>query len=166
MTVNLNLPPYLAQYCAEKYNAQDNIIDPVKGSPISQFLRVFLRHKNTRPQNPKENTPADPYSVTMKIRIPHFPGRDPQYYNYLSPIAESQLRDLIRSIFEVELFSDFTKISNFNIPVNEYIYSWMDAHGIEPEEKNWLAISKRLQLLRMRDRDRTRKAKHKKQQIQ
>ena len=166
ITVSVSLPDYLAQWANFRLEARsiDNrmIICPVKGSPVAQFLRNYLRHKKDRPLHqaePKKKGAIIENVTEVYLTVPHFPGRDPQYYNYLSPVAEAQLRDLIRSRFDIELYSDFSKFKNVNTPTSEFIFSWLDSNGIEPTEKNWLAVDKRLQLLRRRAADRIRKRK-------
>lgn len=166
ITVKVSLPDYLAQWALAKFVvAQDaslKYIVPLKGSPLSQFLRNFLRHKKFRP---KIEVPPGAASAVIEgvvdvfIGVPKFPGRDPVYYNYLSPVAEAQLRDLIRSRFDIELFTDFSRFKNVNMPINEFIFSWINANGIEMSEKNFLAVEKRLQMLRRKASDRIRKKK-------
>lgn len=165
ITVSVFLPDYLAQwaiYRLENTRDQDRaVILPAKGSPIAQFLRNFLRHKRHRPDliKPEGQRGAVKEGIVETfIAVPHFPGRDPNYFNYLSPTAEAQLRDLIRSRFDIQLFTEFSRFKNVEIPTNEFIYSWLDANGIEQSERNWLAVEKRLQLLRRRANDRNRKS--------
>lgn len=168
ITVSVSLPEYLAQWSRCRLGGiaenKNDVLVPKKGSPISQFLRNFLRHKKFRPAHgvPEgaRSAVADGIDKII-IAVPHFPGRDPQYFNYLSPVAEAQLRDLIRSSFDFELFKDFLRFENVNTPINEFILSWIEANGIENSEKNWLAVEKRLQLLRRKSADRQRKAKRK-----
>lgn len=157
-SVSISLPPYLAQWCADVYEsaviAGVITIRPLKGSPLSQFLRVFLKRKPSN-VSPPEN--SDNRNFKIKIEIPSFPGRDPSVYSYLSPVAEAQLRDLLRDSFDLDLFTDFSRFSNFTSQKSDFIYSWLDKHNIDPNEINWLAVSKRLQLIESRSRDCKRK---------
>lgn len=164
ITVSVSLPVYLAQWAFCNLDSEQSgaskVIIPKKGSPIAQFLRNFLRHKRFRPisQAADPNRGAVKEGVmSIQIAVPHFPGRDPQYYNYLSPVAEAQLRDLLRSQLDLMLYTDFSRMENINVPLNEFISSWLDSNGIDDDERNWLAVEKRLQLLRRRALDRQRK---------
>lgn len=164
ITVSVLLPEYLHQWAVNALDAISvdgrKVVVPVKNSPLASFLRNFLMHKRQRPDfNPQDlKHGAIPIATQeLFIQVPHFPGRDPQYYNYLSPTAEAQLRDLIRSRFDVALFTEFSRFDNVNVRTNEFIHSWLDANGIEQTEKNWLAVDKRLQLLRRKAIDRRRK---------
>lgn len=160
MTVTVNLPDYLHQWAAYRFGSP---MVPVKGSPVASFLRSFLRHKSERPSN--YTTQLDIRgnvnfgSIPFHIVIPHFPGRDPDYYNYLSPVAESQLRDIFRSLFDVQLYTDLTRFQSLSVKLNDLVYSWLDSNGIDPTEANWLAVTKRLQLLRRRASESYRKAR-------
>lgn len=166
ITVTVLLPQYLYQWALSALDAREvdgkKIVFPAKGSPISQFLRNFLIHKNSRTalQAKKLNHGAIPVeSESLLINIPRFPGRDPEYYNYLPIVAEAQLRDLIRSRFDLALFTEFSRFENVNTSTNDFIHSWMDSNGIDPTEQNWNAIAKRLQLLHRKAIDRQRKNK-------
>ena len=164
ITVSVLLPEYLYQWALHNLDARvvdgRKIVFPVKGSPLSHFLRNFLRHKFKKPDDSKMNIShgAIPLETEeLLIQVPHFPGRDPEYYNYLSFTAEAQLRDLIRSRFDLALFTEFSRFDNVAMNKNDFIFSWLDANGIDQKEKNWLAVDKRLQLLNRRSLDRKRK---------
>lgn len=153
------MPQYLWQWTRNRYG--NCPVMPAKGSPISSFLRSFLRHRNLRPEEEAFLQARNDGEIAQSYTfiVPSFPGRDPDYYNYLSPIAESQLRDLLRDLFDAELFADLSRFSTSRKQGVNIIYSWLDTHGIEPTEQNYMAVAKRYQLLRRREKDNQRKKK-------
>lgn len=152
MTFNLRLPQYLRQWLIDAMGGETPVTFP-KGSAYSSYLRVFLRHKREMETYEKED------EETVQVTVPRFPGKDPQYYNFLPASARDGLVSLIRDAFDVELF---TEMSAFRNATNrkkgaQILNSWMEAHGIELTDRNTCAVLKRLQLLKRRSRDRDRK---------
>lgn len=57
---------------------------------------------------------------------------------------------ILRMRFDEQIWYDLHSIYNFGIPKEDLIYTWMESHGIDPTEKNFNAVAKRLQRLRSR----------------
>ena len=74
----------------------------------------------------------------------------PEIYNRLSERGQKVFIDTLRKRFDLQLFQDLAPVLNAVERRDELIWAWMEAHGIEPEEKNWFAVEKRLK--RMIDR--------------
>ncbi|MDE6717871.1 MAG: hypothetical protein K2J70_06735 [Muribaculaceae bacterium] len=144
ITLSIPCEPYLAQWFRHDSGTEE-IIELRKNSPESALLRVLLANKNSIPY-----IPPIPKGDELKIRIPHFKGMPPEYFNRISPRGEKAFIDLIRQRFDLRLFSDLSPILHAAHRRDELIYAWMEANGIEDSETNWCAVDKRLR--RMIDR--------------
>lgn len=112
-----------------------------KGSPESIFLEMAL-------QNKAVSSGADFRSPSsLAIVIPEFRHKPPQFYNHLSQKSRNALLKILRRRFDLALWSDLMKLTEFFSRKDELIASWAEAHGIEDSEKNILAVTKRLQRL-------------------
>ena len=154
VTISIELPEYLGQWLVNAMGGREPVVFP-KGSAFNSFLRVFLRNKRE-----SDRVIIDSGSG-VRIVVPHFPGKDPESYNYLPHNARESFVSLIRDSFDVELF---TEMSSFPTATQkrkgaELLNLWMEAHGIDLTDRNTCAVLKRLQLLRRRSRDRERKRK-------
>lgn len=152
VTFPIVLPTYLRQWLVFTTGSEKEIFFP-KGSPFNAFLRVYLRHKRER----ESFAPADQDAVN--IVIPKFPGKDPMYHNYLPEKARQAFVNLIRDWFDVELFRSMSLFDKNCTPKRrqEFLLLWMEENGIDPDDRNFCAVNKRLQLLRQRAFDRSRK---------
>lgn len=83
--------------------------------------------------------------ANLVIAIPTFKHKDPRTYNYLPPKAVHCLHKCLRSRFDVQLWNDLHLVHPKAKMLKELIEAWMESHGIEFDETNWCAISKRYQ---------------------
>lgn len=152
VTIPIVLPKYLRQWIVFTTGSEKEISFP-KGSPFNSFLRVFLRHKRER----EKFVPVS--DNTVNIVVPKFPGKDPDYHNYLPDKAQKALAELIRDWFDAELFRSMSLFDKNCTPKRrqEFLLLWMEENGIETDDRNFNAVNKRLQLLRSRALDRNRK---------
>ena len=147
MTVSIRLDPYLAQW----WRFDSGGADPIeihRGSPEADFLQVFLR------KPPQDFRPAPPEPDAVSILLPSFAAKDTRYFFYLSPAAQRLFVDLIRARFDVALWKAVHRFHAVFRRQDDLIYAFMEANGIEPDERNFNAIAKRYQ----RKRDVYRKA--------
>ncbi|MDE6791786.1 MAG: hypothetical protein K2J48_01700 [Muribaculaceae bacterium] len=153
ITIGLKMPDYLRQWLVDANGGSQPVSFP-KGSPFNSFLRVFLRNKRERIEEPDFEADQE-----VQITVPSFPGKDPYSFNWLPAKARKQFAELIREYFDAELFNDMSRfdIVSRRKQRSELLILWMEQHGIEPTDKNFCAVNKRLQLLRQRATDRTRK---------
>lgn len=152
ITFDISLPAYLKQWLIHSTGGSSTVKFP-KGSPFNAFLRVFLRKKRER----EAWIPAS--EGVLKIVVPKFPGKDPAYDNFLPHKAMKAFIDLIRDNFDAELFRDMSAFDRQCAPKmrQSILLAWMDDHGIETDDRNFCAVTKRLQILRARAFDRERK---------
>jgi len=142
LLVYVSLPPYLAQWFVHEHGG-DEPVKLVRGSVESKILEVFLT------KQPEGKRPELRDEGTVAIRIPEFRYKSPETYNYLPARAMEALRDAIRSRFDVQLWRDLYQFGTLlSGRLDELIYAWMEAHGIDDTETNWAAVSQRFQRLR------------------
>ena len=133
-----NVEPYLKQWFIHEHGG-DYPVTLVRGSAESNILRLFLKK---RPDDvlPETETPG-----SLAIYAPSFKKQDPRTYNYLPHSAKIALHQCIKNRFDVQMWYDLHRFGNVGKQNDELVYAWMDAHGIEPLERNWNAIVKRYQ---------------------
>ena len=88
----------------------------------------------------------------------------PDTYNYISPRAERIFTDLRRRRFDLRIFTDLVPVCEHVHRRDELILEWMELNGIEPEERHWFAVDKRLSRLldRMKATERVRRSRARK----
>lgn len=110
-----------------------------RGSVEADILKLFLA------KQPEEQPIALGDDANLVIAIPTFKHKDPRTYNYLPPKAVNCLHKCLRSRFDVQLWDDLHQVHPKAKMLKELIEAWMESHGIEFDETNWCAISKRYQ---------------------
>ena len=121
-----------------------------KNSPESSCLQFCLQPKSKAGKQPEiEGTP-------LIVYIPEFRYKNPDDYNYISNTGRIAFIKILKQRFDLELWNDLHQFANFGIRKDELIYAWMESHEIEPTEKNFNAIAKRLQRMRERSLSRIR----------
>lgn len=135
--IYINLEEYLAQWLLFDSGGELPIRFP-NGSSESKLMKFSMmkRPANIQPQAPDESN--------ISIEIPYFRFKPPHVYNYLPKKAVGMLKTIIRTRFDVDLW---TSLSDFELrgeEKKELIYAWMESRGIEGSGKNWDAVSKRL----------------------
>lgn len=139
LTFFIELPPYLAQWYRHRCGGSDPIL-PVRTSYESNIIEEFI---TKRPADMAPQIAPKPGEVA--IAIPSFRGRPPEYYNYMPPKALDLLRESIKVDFEIDMWKCFHRFSNMDKQLKGLIYAFMEKHGIEDTETNYLAISKAYQ---------------------
>lgn len=139
--IHIPLPPYLRQWLINEHGGEE----PVRlkrGSVESKILSLYL---TKRP----EGVPVQVGGEGMiSIIIPAFRSKNPQTYNYLPPKARECLLNAIRDRFDLQLWEDLHDFFKSEVDIKDLIYAWLEAHGMETDERNWLALEKRFRRLR------------------
>ena len=141
MTIFLSLEPYLAQWFIHDCGGEV----PVRlkrGSAECDILEALLQ---TPPKDGSYSPQLAPMEGQVEIILPNFRYKDTRYYYYLSTHAAMVLHACIRNRFNVQLWKDLHTIRNITRRNDITISEWMDAHGIEDDERNWNTIAKILQ---------------------
>lgn len=152
--IYLTLPKYLAQWYAyecrrHQFIEEDicpkepyeplNPVEPIRGSQESRILEQFLQKQPSAVPDPI------PEGATIAIAIPYFRDKDPRVYNYLGEHAKRVLAKAISERFKREMWDElhcFLSYLRQRERKDELIYCFMENHGIELNETNWLAIDK------------------------
>ena len=139
MNIYLSLDSYLAQWFIHDQGG-DNPVRLRRGSIESAFLEQAL----TKP--PADYVPELQRPGDVSIVLPQFKHIDTRTRFYLPPRGRDALIAIIRQRFDVEMWRELHKWSNFFLRRQDHlIYSFMEAHGIEMTETNFNAIAKRYQ---------------------
>ena len=119
--IYLQVPDYLAEWITHKYG---NPVQMVKDSPEMRVLNEMLVK---RPQSIElEQSPG----YNLVIPIPHFKGKDPQYYNYMYDSGKSALIESFSSLFKKSLYCEISALQNVEIKRATVIYAFMEKNGI------------------------------------
>ena len=132
--IYLKLDPYLAQWLTHEYGG--NAVEFPKNSAENDILELGL----TVP--PFLAAPNEPGENKVPIRIPWFKNKNVRFNNYLSHKSRRALAHCIRTRFVIALWTDLYKFGYIGRRKQDLIYVWMEAHGIETNEKNWNTIAK------------------------
>ena len=139
--IYLPLPPYLSQWLVNEHGGEV----PVRlrrGSVESKILSLYLTR---RPEGVPVQAGGDGLTPVV---IPSFRSRPPQTYNYLPPRAGECLLNAIRDRFDLQLWEDMHDFFRVDMDIKDLLYAWLEAHGMEQDERNWLALEKRFRRLR------------------
>lgn len=150
MTISLPVPQYLKQWAITENGGFEPIRFP-KGSPFSTMITLFIRNKREA-ECVLQESPDD-----LNVYVPASKGKDPAYYNYMPNKSKKAIVELLRDTFDAQLFAELVAPGNIGIKQKAVIEAWMDLKGIDDTETNFLAVSKRLQLVRARYLDKVRK---------
>ena len=144
MNVYLDLPPYLSQWLANRCGGSSPIRLP-RGSIELTILHTSLRapRAGERPQVlcPKGWT---------AVEVPAFKGFPLDSRNFLPDSARRAIEDAVRQRFDRDLWPLALDADYRLVPLHRLIELWMETHGIEPDDTNTQAVTKRLRRLRVR----------------
>lgn len=157
--VYIHMDRYLRQWFINERGSDPVVLQ--KGSVESSILKLFLRRIH------EGETPVVKSPDTVSVVIPSFKLRDPAIHNYLPPRAERLFCSFVRKRFDMELLQDLIEFPVEGEDLQDLIYAWMESHGMEIDEINFMAVKKRFdrkrQLYKMAERQRQRRRQQKKQ---
>lgn len=139
LTFFLELPPYLEQWYRNHCGGECPI-QPLRGSHESDIIEEFI---TTLPDG--EVPQLQPKEGEVAIAIPSFRSKPPLYYNFMPPEAKNALKASIKLEFDIDLWNSLRKFCDKGSPLKELFFAYMEKHGIEDTETNFLAISKAYQ---------------------
>lgn len=136
-SIRLKLPKYLGDWLRHEFwdYGTERVIFP-KGSAEHTVLGLFVGKCPVH----GPVAVADDNSDGVPIAIPTFPGKNPDTYNYLTPVGENALKSTIKRRFRYMLWSELHVVFNANVQITDIIYAFMEKHGISDDEKNWETI--------------------------
>lgn len=134
--VFLKLEPFLAQWFIHDQGG-DNPVELTRGSMESMMLEIYLV---PRPDGVREQ--LEPWSGEVAIRVPSFKNKNTKVFNYLTERGRIALKGCIRKRFVIELWQDLFRFENLELRLDEQIFAWMEAHGIDCNDTNYNSIAK------------------------
>ena len=121
IVVEIKVSPYLKEWLAFSFG---NPVKLPRRSYENSLLSSLLQKKSNN------RKPIHPSGRSIAIVIPYRCEKKPEFYNYLSPLAERKMVAALRDIFKMHLWSDVFPIVNSGGKLNESIDSWCREHGI------------------------------------
>lgn len=133
--VNIDMPPYLAQWFIHEFGGDNPVVLP-KLSVEKRILELYLIKR------PKFVFEPDLDGSVVSVVIPNFKFKPPHLFNYLPKAARKEFADCIRDRFIVQLWRDIHRPANFGKRKDKLFEAWMIAHGIEFNDTNSNAVTK------------------------
>ena len=150
------IPSYLVQYvrtkCGTVTGLEGEYID-LSCMPLCQHLlrRSLVGFDSKETALHRWPEMASGVSVGIRLLEPKLKSTDPDIHFYmLGPSGASEIVSVLQSVFEMHLINEWTiRCSEYAkimaVPSkSEFVKSFMEANGIEYEEKEFLTIYKRL----------------------
>ena len=107
-TVGIHIEPYLAEYVSKKFKN-----DPKTGAvkiPYTTDLYFVVWNLMAKPREASMAMGVEDAAANLRIHLPNrrhgseeLPGKNPAYYNYLSPSSAKQIEAAVRLMFNFEL---------------------------------------------------------------
>lgn len=141
-SIYISTAPYMEQWLKSEYWDEESsrVVFP-KGSAENIIMELYLV------KTPLSG-PALRQQGEFAVAIPDNQAKRPQTYNHLPKAAYKMLLSTIRKRFKKMMWDELHRIRKEDIKVTDLIYAFMEAHGIEGSETNFIAI--RQMYLRMR----------------
>lgn len=139
--VYIQLPEYLLQWFCHNAKMEDGAVVPAKNSMFSKVLENSLKRQPMV-------FDSEQYVGNLKIRLPEYRYKRPEFYNYLAKIGKQALIDEIYNEFDIELWDAIRILGKINRYRKSAVMAWMDAEGIECSDKNYNAVIKHYNRLR------------------
>lgn len=143
ITLSFQCEDYLRQWFIH-INGGSSPVRLKKNTPESNCLQFALRSKSENISSPEID------GIPLVVFIPCFRFKNPKDYNSITETGRKMFLSILRMRFDEQIWYDLHSIYNFGITKEDLIYTWMESHGIDPTEKNFNAVAKRLQRLRSR----------------
>lgn len=136
-TVGIHIEPYLAEYISNKYK-----IEPKTGGikiPYTADLYYVVWNLMSRPCHPHVKE-QDGMAINLKIHLPNrrngadeLPGKNPAYFNYLSPSSVKKIEMEVRLMFNFELHRLLMENEEFGRPRNnlDVVYDFIRTYRLK-----------------------------------
>ena len=134
----LEFEPYLQQWLIHENGDELPILFP-KLSVENRILETYLIKR------PSHVSAEFPNPGSIAIGIPHFRHTNPEVYNYLPKGAKTELHEVIRNRFIIQLWTDLHRFGHIGKRKDHLVEAWMEAHGIEVNDTNFNTILKIIQ---------------------
>jgi len=134
--VYLTAPEYMVQWLTHTFG------DPVvliKDSPESRLMNELLVKL---PANAQPDTGKD---SNIRIEIPYYKGKNPEYYNHLYPSGKDALIESFCTLFDKNLWNEVSALNNGHVRRKNLIYAFMEKHGIDIQ--HWDTVAQRFHRL-------------------
>ncbi len=132
--IYLKLEPYLKDWFIHEHGGKVPV-DLKKNSPEMNIIHGFISIK------PADYV-DDHNETDVPIEVPVFKGLNPQSWCYLPPRSKQLLYNCIKNCFDTELFNEMMEMRKMHVSVTDLLYVFMEKHGINETETNWLALMK------------------------
>lgn len=136
MTINLQVQPYLADWCHSTFG---NPVRLEKNGAEARLLKRFLE------KWPENIPPERSEDYNLQVEIPYFKEKDPRVYNYLCKTAKYALIESFETLFLLNMRSEICSLET-NCKQNTLVAAWMEKHGIDEEHE--LTIRKKFYRMR------------------
>jgi len=130
--IYLTVPEYLEQWITHTFG---NPVQLIKDSPEMRILNELTV------KTPCNKMPDTGVGSNITIPIPYFKGKDPAIYNYLHDSGKTAMVESFSTLFDKNLFTEMTALSNSRVKRAKLIYAYMEKHGID--EKHWDTVAQR-----------------------
>lgn len=127
VTTTISIIPYLAEYMRGKYNNGSD--EPFQIPDNDDLYHVIWALMMKRPVNASPTDSGNLVFVLPDRRI----GKDPAYYNYLSPRSQKIIGDRISSLFDLELHQKLDENTQNGHPMDNInvVHQFMCSYGID-----------------------------------
>jgi hypothetical protein len=127
ITTKIQITPYLAEYLVSKMNNYS--FEPFSIPDDTDLYHLIWQLMARRPPR---ISPNDEGNIT--IILPHRrQGKDPQYFNYLSPRSQQLIARSIKFMFDLDLHDALNNNVKKNRPLRDIdvVHQFMCDYGIE-----------------------------------
>lgn len=137
-TVGIYIEPYLAEYVSNKYKN-----DPKTGGvkiPYTTDLYFVVWNLMAKHKHPSIAIEPDETAVNLRIHLPNrrhgadeLPGKNPAYFNYLSPTSAKKIEMEVRLMFNFELHRLLMENEEFGRPRRniDVVYDFMHTYRLK-----------------------------------
>jgi hypothetical protein len=157
ITTKINILPYLAEYLVAKMNNYS--FDPFSLPDDTDLYHLVWQLMARRPSGV---SPTDEGNVSLIL--PHRRiGKDPQYFNYLSPKSQTLIARNIKAVFDLDLHEALNENVKKGRPLRDIdvVHRFMCDYGIDSVSEDALIKN----YYRWRDSLRRRNAHKRKQKL-
>lgn len=136
--VGIHIEPYLAEYISKKYKI-DQKTGVVK-IPYTTDLYYVVWNLMAKPRQEPVSLGSDVEAVNLRIHLPNrrhgadeLPGKNPAYFNYLSPASAKKIEMEVRLMFNFELHRLLMENEEFGRPRKNFdvVYDFIQTYQLK-----------------------------------